>query len=287
MDEREIIEATVAGAHRASRSSGRCCGPITLSRLQEDLNEMGVEPGIHLLVHSSLSSVGWVCGGVQAVVQALEEVVRPYGTLVMPAHSPQVSDPSGWTNPSVPESWWETIRETMPAFDPDLTPTRGMGVIAESFRSLPDTLRSSHPQVSFSARGEGAVGVTENHGIHFSLGEHSPLARLYDADAWVLFLGVGYAVNTSFHLAEYRADFAGKREVDFGAPITVDGHRRWKWFRDLDISANDFSDIGKAFEKKYGREIRHGRVGLADSRLFRVRSCVDYAVRWMEMHRRG
>ena len=56
------------------------------------------------------------------------------GTLVMPTHSTDLTEPSQWENPPVPESWWTVIRETMPAYQPDLTPTRSMGVIAETFR---------------------------------------------------------------------------------------------------------------------------------------------------------
>ncbi len=276
MTERELIEATAAAQ----------AGPVTLEGLLRDLKELGVEPGAVLLVHSSLSAVGWVSGGAQTVILALEETVRPYGTLVMPTHSSQLSDPSGWKAPPVPESWWEIIRETMPAYDPELTPTRMMGVIPETFRTQADVVRSVHPQDSFAARGEAALTMVSGHGLDFSLGEQSPLARLYDADAMVLLLGVGYEVNTSFHLAEYRAEYPRKRIVESGAPVLSEGHRRWRWFKDVDIDSADFAEIGRVFEKRHRKEIMTGRVGLAEARLFPQRAAVDFAVRWMEQHRR-
>lgn len=259
--------------------------PITREQLVEDLLTLGVEPGSCLIVHSSLSEMGWVCGGPQTVVLALEEVVRPWGLLVMPAHSGHLSDPAGWENPPVPEEWWETIREHMPAYDPDLTPTRGIGVVPELFRGQPDTVRSAHPQLSFTCWGEGAVEMLAGHELEFSLGEGSPLAGIYDRDGYVLLLGAGYESNTSFHLAEYRADFPRKRVVESGAPIMVDGHRRWKWFRDVDINSDDFGEIGHDFEKRHPKEVRIGQVGKATARLFSQRLCVDFAVRWMERHR--
>ena len=272
MNEKELID----------RTGDR---PITRERLQSDLMKLPIEPGCSLLVHSSLSSLGWVCGGAGTLIQALQEVVRPWGTLLMPAHSGDLSDPAGWQHPPVPREWWETIRASMPAYNPETTQTRGIGVVAELFRTFPEVVRSAHPQLSFSAWGEDALDNVGEHSLEYSLGEKSPLAKLYDRDGYVLLLGAGYESNTSFHLAEYRADFPKKRKVDAGAPVMVDGHRRWKWFKDIDIDSEDFGQIGHDFEKKHSDEITLGKVGLAAAALFRQRLCVDFAVHWMERHR--
>ena len=77
--------------------------PITRQKIAEDLRALGVEPGMTLLVHSSLSALGWVPGGPVTVVQALMDVLTPTGTLVMPAHTGDYSDPSEWQHPPVPE----------------------------------------------------------------------------------------------------------------------------------------------------------------------------------------
>ena len=110
--------------------------PNTKNSIMEDLRKMGVKEGMTVIVHSSLSSIGWVNGGEVAVIQALMEVVTEEGTIIMPTQSALLSDPSEWEMPPVPKEWWQPIRDTMPAFHPSYTPTYGMGKIPEVFPEL-------------------------------------------------------------------------------------------------------------------------------------------------------
>ncbi len=94
-------------------------GPFTRGSLREDLLDLGVEAGSTVMVHSSLSRLGWVAGGAQAVVMALMDALGPTGTLVMPTHSGHLTDPARWERPPVPAEWWPLIRGETPAYDPD------------------------------------------------------------------------------------------------------------------------------------------------------------------------
>jgi aminoglycoside 3-N-acetyltransferase len=257
--------------------------PATVASLTRDLRAIGLGIGVTVMVHSSLSHLGYVAGGAHAVVLALFEAVGPTGTVVMPTHSSGLSDPADWQDPPVPASWWDPIRAAMPAFDPLLTPTRRMGAVVECFRHVEGVRRSDHPTVSAAAVGPSAATVVAGHQLADGLGESSPQARLYDLDGWILLLGVTHANNTSLHLSEHRADFPDKRRTTRGAPVLIDGQRRWVSYEDLEDDSDDFDLIGRAFAET-GAETS-GRVGAGVARLCRSRAVVDFGVAWMEAHR--
>ncbi|MFJ2717669.1 aminoglycoside N(3)-acetyltransferase [Streptomyces sp. NPDC087437] len=252
-------------------------GPlVTRDTIAEGLRDLGVRPGETLLVHSSLSSLGWVCGGQVAVVQGLLDALGPDGTLVVPTHCGDLSDPARWSRPPVPEEWWDTIRATMPAYDPRVSPSFGVGVIPETVRTWPGALRSAHPQTSFAAIGPRAAGIVDGHATDCRLGERSPLARLEALGARVLLLGAGYGSCTCFHLAEYRIPGPLTRE---GRP----GPHGWEVVTDVSITSERFDELGHDFERD--RPVVRGTVGAARSRLFPVADAVAYAERWLAVHR--
>ncbi len=57
------------------------------------LKEVGVKKGQAVMVHTSLSSLGYVCGGAQSVIEALLESVGEEGTIMMPTQSWKNLDP--------------------------------------------------------------------------------------------------------------------------------------------------------------------------------------------------
>jgi aminoglycoside 3-N-acetyltransferase len=263
--------------------------PPTLSVLAAELRGLGVEEGMTLIVHSAMSTIGWVPGGAQAIIEALQLAVGPSGTLVMPTHTGHLSDPARWQNPPAPESWWEAIRADMPTYDPDATPVYGMGTIPETFRRMKGVRRSLHPHMSFAAWGARGEDVLAGHGdnpdaLGDALDDASPIGRVYDLDGDILLLGVGYDNNTTLHLAEYRASCGPKGTDTHEAPVMHLGERRWVRYTDIEFDTDDFAVLGADFEA-CTENVKTGKIGMSTARLMPSRALVDYAVTWMERHR--
>lgn len=247
--------------------------PNTQDSLQQDLVNLGLGPGMIVMVHSALGQIGWTVGGPATVIRALLEVVGSEGTVAMPAESPYVSDPAGWDDARVQPEWHDEIRAHLPTFDPLTTPTT-MGAIPEAFRTHPGTCRSLHPLVSVCANGAHAATITDEHSLEFCEGRGTPFEKLYDLDAETLLLGVGFNRCTSLHYAESLVP--ARRTTTNRVPVEERGVRKWVTTANM---ANDnglhFPVVGEHFRS--AETLRSGKVGKAESLLFSTRSLVDFA----------
>lgn len=250
---------------------------VGVGDLVRGFRALGVEPGDAILVHCSLSSFGTVVGGEQAVVEALRLAVAPMGTIVMPAQSWQLCDPDFLRDPAFGPAARDLVRRTLPAFDPALTPTRTMGRVAELFRTQPGVLRSAHPHRSFAAEGLHAARIVAEHAYDDPFGERSPLAVLHAIGAKVLLLGVGYESCTALHLAETRSAGPDRPHIRNGAPVLVDGRRRWIDWLEPVVDDDRFASIGAAFDDAGGS--RQLSIGAASCRAMELAELVDFAQR--------
>jgi aminoglycoside 3-N-acetyltransferase len=225
------------------------------------------------MVHCALGRVGYVIGGPATLIRALLDVLGPEGTLVMPAESPQAADPAAWNDPRVLAEWHATIREHLPEFDALTTPTT-MGALAEAFRTFPGTLRSNHPLVSVCANGAAAAPITAEHSLEFCEGRGTPFEKLYDQDASVLLLGVGFNRCTTLHYAESLVP--ARRTTISRYPLLEGGVRRWVEKPDMASDRGEhFPEVGRRFFAQ--GQVRVGRIGAADCMLFSNRKLVDFA----------
>ncbi len=257
--------------------------PVTSEEIAEGLRAVGVGAGDTVLAHTSLSSISdaMVVGGAIGVIEALFDALTETGTLVMPAFSADYSDPASWTNPPVSTAWWPIIRESMPAWRADRARTFGIGVVAETFRSVRGVLRTGHPQSSFCAWGAHAAAVTAAHPLDDPLGALGPLGRLRALGAKVALIGCGFGSCTAFHLAEHETTRPPPR-VSHAAPIEADGERVWVRWSQPAYDASRFATIGDAFASTPACE--NGRIGLATCHAFALADGVEHATRWLDAH---
>ncbi|MFG1669407.1 aminoglycoside N(3)-acetyltransferase [Streptomyces sp. Y7] len=255
--------------------------------LAEDLVTLGLRPGATVLAHASLRRVGF---GPDMALDALRDVLGPEGTLVVPTFTAGNSDTSPAYRDRIRNMTTDQIKalhKEMPPFDPDRTPSEGMGQLAEAVRRTEGRVRSTHPQTSFAAVGARAEELLAGHDGACHLGESSPLGRLYEAGAQVLLMGVGFEVCSAFHLAEYRVPDPPRRR--YRCVVGQGGVGRWIGYEDVDLDDRDFGALGADFEKGDAARpdpvVHGGRVGDAYARLFPLDEAVDFATQWLSGNR--
>lgn len=262
-------ELTASEAARAARE------------LTTDLLRLGVRPGQDLLVHCSMRRVGPVPGGPATLLRALRAAIGPEATLVVPVQTTYVALSSEAFRDAAADLDPVQLAAYMaaaPAFDPQTSPSRGMGVLAEHVRTTPGSARSAHPTASFAAIGPRAAECMGWHDADCHLGERSPLAWLYQADAAVLLLGVGYRACTALHLAEYRLPVPPAQR-EYRCLMVWHGVRKEHMYNDIYLNDGDFEELGEHMDRE--PFVRGGQVGSAvECKLLPVRRAVDFALTW-------
>ena len=162
---------------------------LTQHELKKQFQLIGISSGDSLLVHASLSKIGYVENGPQTVVEALLDVVGPEGNLLMP-NSP---------NTSFQFDYIRNLKEFDVAND-----RSGLGAISEYFRTLPNAIRSAHPTEPVSCIGPDAEWFTSEHfGEITPYTSKSPFAKLSQKGGKILYLGVTLDnAGTNLHTLE-------------------------------------------------------------------------------------
>jgi aminoglycoside 3-N-acetyltransferase len=113
---------------------------ISVQDIIRPLKEVGVKNGDNLFVHCKMSSIGYIEGGAESVIEGLCSVINApkEGTLLMPSFPHHQLAYEYFENNSV--------------FDVKNTSSQ-MGVVSERFRTKPSVKRSLHPSHPVSAYG--------------------------------------------------------------------------------------------------------------------------------------
>ncbi|MDO4667208.1 MAG: AAC(3) family N-acetyltransferase [Streptococcus sp.] len=259
-----------------TQTSEKNLKPITKQILIETFKKLGIKRGDILLVHSSLSELGYVIGGAETVFLALVEMVGSEGTLVVPSQTVEISYPSTWQYPPVPEEWFEIIRENLPAYHEKKSFSKAMGQFSNFLGHLPTAKRSQHPMYSFTAVGLNAEKITSHHEFDFPFGQTSPLAKLYDMGAKILIIGTDFETNTSLHLSE---NFLGREVIIESSKIYDNGVQKWTDFKNVDLDKyDDYLEI----QQRYFQQTVPNMEMINDATIycFDMKSCVDFTTEY-------
>lgn len=225
--------------------------PVSNSKVERDLRNLGVREGGVLLVHTSFRAVRPVEGGPLGLIRALQAVLGPQGTLVMPTM---------------------TAGDTV--FDPRSTPTDAMGITAELFWRQPGVLRSTHPGGSFAAAGPLAGQICAPQPLSPPHGPDSPVGRVHALAGQVLLLGVTHSENTTLHLAEALAEVP--YSISHPCVVEADGEVKTVMIPETDHCCRGFQ-IADHWLRVHALQ-REGKVGNAHARLCDARSLVMLAL---------
>ena len=184
-------------------------------------------------------------------------------------------------HPPVPADRLDDIRDEIAAFDPARTPTRGVGAVAEYFRTYPGVRRSPHPQSSFAAIGAMAEMLTADHPLDHRFGPSSRLGRLGEAKGKVLFLGAPYDTISLFHLTQHLV--GGARQIRKAAPVSERGSRNWVDYVDIDYPV-DWFERGVDSLIEQGIAVT-GSVGSAHRILIDAQQAVDALIPWRQKNK--
>jgi len=167
---------------------------ITTQQLVENLKSIGIEKGNTLLVHSSLSKIGYLENGADTLIDALLEAIGESGNLLMP------SSPNALLQ-------LDYIRQNL-LFDVNESPSR-LGIITEVFRKRVGVKRSLNATEPICAFGPDADYFTEGHFQELTpYTKNSPFYRITEKHGKILYIGVTLAnAGTSLHLLEDAVNF--------------------------------------------------------------------------------
>ena len=161
----------------------------TKNDLISNFKQVGIESGDVLLVHASLSKIGYIENGAKDVVEALLSTVGNIGHVLMP---------------NSPNSKFQLdYIQQLDVFDVKNAPS-SLGAISEYFRSHPEAKRSAHPTEPVSCIGPNAGFFVDHHfGCLTPYDANSPFYKVAEAGGKILYLGVTLDnAGTNLHTLE-------------------------------------------------------------------------------------
>lgn len=232
----------------------------------EQLQELGLRPGMTVMVHAGLRELGPVEGRAAGIISAILEALGPEGTMVMVLGAD-------------PDEPFDALHTEVDIED--------FGVLAETFRTYPGTRVSDHAASRYAAHGPKAAALIDDPPLHHYHGPNSTLQRLVNDGASILRFGADEDTITLTHYAEYLAEIDGKRSVRVRYERADTGEQ---WLDSLDDNWGvKHWEGGDYFEQIYfdyldAARARVGPLGACQAELIDAGDFLAFAKAWMELN---
>lgn len=240
---------------------------VTRQQITDLLHDLGVQAGDGLLVHSAIQYLGQPQGGVGMYLDALCECLDI-----------NLSQPGGQKNPgsgtlAVPAFNFGFARSE--PFEPQSTPSQGMGVFSEVVRQHPAARRTSHPMQSLAVIGLHAVDLaSRDTASAFDPG--SAFERMMELGFKILLLGADVNAISALHYSEQRARVPYRYWKEFSGQVNTTAgwqSRTYRMFvRDMSIDARlDLHSVQEAMENRgqwHSLPLHYGYVSVCSMRNF-------------------
>ncbi len=234
---------------------------LSLPALAALLRRLGLRRGDVVLCHSALHFLGRPEGGVAMYYRALAGVLglpqgeAALGTLAVPAFN------------------FAFARGK--AYDPQETPSAGMGAFSEYVRKLPWACRTPHPMQSLAVVGRHAADLC-GRATPSAFDPGSAFERLLELDGKLLLLGADIQAASMVHYSEQRAGVPYRYWKEFTGRVKTPGGWRERacrmFVRDLDLDPRlDLTPVQRILERRgawRSEALNYGRVSVCRLRDF-------------------
>ncbi len=253
--------------------------PITKDYLVNAFKDLGIKNNDTIMVHSSVSSFGYVVNGAHDIIDALIETVTD-GIIIIPGHTTVNSTVEDWQRPPVPSEWHETLKNNIRPTTSETEPN-GIGAVPRVFSRYDGVYRTNHPYVSLLYFGKVIPEQLKNHHLDKPHSMHGPFGYLYENNVKLLMLGSEYDNLTFMHLACNLNN--GPYQV-IESNIYEDNKIKRVSFEFEDDDTDLFNTIGSEFEVEKQEYITIKKIGNSTCKLINGKELVDYTLEYYNKH---
>lgn len=222
---------------------------FTIEDIRKQLEQFQIAQGHHIHVHSSLKAVGEVEGRGEALLSCLVDFFTEKGGMI-----------------SFPTHTWDSNVLDLNRKD------TCMGMLSKLALDREDGIRSLNPTHSMIIFGDGAENYARwDDEIVSSVSPDGCYGKLYDADGYVLLLGVGQEKNTYIHAIEEALRIPDRITKDCHNTTIIDPAGK-VMVRPMHLVFEEYGDISHYFGKlekpfRYYGAIIDGKIGNASAQL--------------------